>query len=259
MTTLTNSVDVVFGRYREDHTTRLDILLLLRKYVERIILESRSTFSDSSMKVLSNFQKRSETALIRYHLSNASHRHRAENDQTKRGLMDDPLIFYLPETLRQIDYNRSTRMANLLTSYPVQHWIIISMLYFSVLLCFLEESDGAAVQFLGGVQLRGLFTILVGVSSAIGSLLIDLNDPFRGNFTIKQSTDQLAPLLRTIDSAILAANISPSTDDGVAESKLMKEEASSKRVAEGKLENIASEWLTEDECEGDIFCLVDNI
>ena len=202
-------------------------------------------------------QKRCETALIRFHLSNASQRHRAQKEATRKGLLDDPFLFYLPETLRQIDYNRSTRLANLLTSYPAQHWIIISMLYFSIVLCFLEESDGAAVQFLGGVQLRGLFTILVGVSSAIGSLLIDLNDPFRGNFSIKQTTDQLGPLLRTIDSAILSAGTSSTEKYDSTMHTSAEEEMTNKRINEGKLNNVASGWLTEDECEGDVFCLVE--
>ena len=255
LTTVTNYIDVLFGRFEEDYQTRSDILLLLRKYVERIILESRSTLSGSSVKALAASQKRCETALIRFHLSNASQRHRTHSDVTRKGLMDDPFLFYLPETLRQIDYNRSTRLANLLTSYPAQHWIIISMLYFSVVLCFLEESDGAAVQFLGGVQLRGLFTILVGVASAIASLLIDLNDPFRGNFSIKQTTDQLGPLLRTIDSAILSAFRQPA-DMSVDHFKSTNNTTIT-HSDEGKLDLVASGWLTEDECEGDVFCLVE--
>ena len=68
-----------------------------------------------------------------------------------------------------------------------------------MVICFLEESDGAALQFLGGVQLRGLFTILVGASSAIYSLFMDLNDPFRGNFCIKPSTDQLKVIMQDLE------------------------------------------------------------
>ena len=51
--------------------------------------------------------------------------------------------------------------------------------------------DNAALQFLNSFRLRLLFTVLIGVASAVASLCIDLNDPFRGNFRITPSVDQL--------------------------------------------------------------------
>lgn len=63
---------------------------------------------------------------------------------------------------------------------------------------FFIESDQAALQFFDSVRLRLLFTILVGVGSAVASLLVDLNDPFRGNFRITPSADQFKLIRLTL-------------------------------------------------------------
>ena len=142
-----------------------------------------------------------------------------------------------------LNAQRSARLAILLTGYPFQHWLIIGLLYISVILCFLEESDGAALQFLGGVQLRGLFTILVGGAAAMSSLLIDLNDPFRGNFCIKQTTDQLKQLVITLDCAILAGRQRQLVD---ANPILDANENEIKVARSGKTNTAVGEWLALD-------------
>ena len=48
-----------------------------------------------------------------------------------------------------------------------------------------------ALQFLDMLQLRVIFTILIGSLTGIASICIDLNDPFRGSFRITQSATQL--------------------------------------------------------------------
>ena len=64
----------------------------------------------------------------------------------------------------------------------------------------LSRAFEAKVRHLGltRVQLRVLFTILIGVLSAAASLLVDLNDPFRGNFRITPSADQLLVIRQTL-------------------------------------------------------------
>jgi hypothetical protein len=210
MTTLATAVDTIFGRYVEDSDVRTRLLLLLKQYTERLILESRSTATESSATALSAAKtSRNEMDLFQQEIINtqAAHRRQAAVDsQHREGYFDEPFRLMIPTLIMSLNGQRSARLATLLTGYPVQHWIIIGLLYGSVVLCFLEESDGAALQFLGGVQLRGLFTILIGACAAISSLFIDLNDPFRGNFCIKQTTDQLKQLLVTLDAAVMAGS-----------------------------------------------------
>ena len=146
LTTVATFVEGLFGRYEEDSETRVQLLLLLRRYVERIILESRSTLSDSSIKALAAAKTtKNEIDLFQYELVNAGAAHRGDpSNMHKKGLMDEPFLFNLPSFIASLNANRSTRLAALLTGYPAQHWIIIGLLYASVVLCFLEESDGTA-------------------------------------------------------------------------------------------------------------------
>lgn len=61
----------------------------------------------------------------------------------------------------------------------------------SILLAYLFETDAQLLQFLDDLQLRYLFTVLVGAFSALAALCADLADPFRGSFTIAPSAQQL--------------------------------------------------------------------
>lgn len=98
----------------------------------------------------------------------------------------------------RVQSHRSTRLAELQTAYPVQHWVVLVLLGASTFVSFLIESDQAAIQFLDSLQLRLLFTIMTGVGSAGAALCVDLNDPFRGNFRVTPSADQLYVIRATL-------------------------------------------------------------
>ena len=244
LTTLASAIDAIFGRHVEDSETRTRILLLLRQYIERLILESRSTATESSINALERAKtSKNEMDLIQLELINTGAGHRKTGD-LKEGFFDDPFRWSIPNIVIGLNAQRAARLATLLTGYPMQHWIIIGLLYLSVVLCFLEESDGAALQFLGGVQLRGLFTILVGGASAISSLFVDLNDPFRGNFCIKQTTDQLKDLLSTIDEAILTGANRQWIETASSLASSQASEAAA--INSGKVTTPVGEWLALD-------------
>ena len=61
-----------------------------------------------------------------------------------------------------LNMHRSVRLAALDTVFPPLHWLFLSLLSTSVLTCFLLESDQETILFLDNVQLRLLFTMLVG-------------------------------------------------------------------------------------------------
>ena len=161
--TLATSVDAIFGRYSEDMMTRENVLLLLRQYAERLILESRSVATMSSKEALQSAKiGKNEIDLIQMELVNADASHR---DEDKLGLFDDPFRWSIPSLIVGLNAQRSARLAILLTGYPFQHWLIIGLLYISVILCFLEESDGAALQFLGVFSCAACLLFSLGSSS----------------------------------------------------------------------------------------------
>ena len=89
---------------------------------------------------------------------------------------------------------RATRLAVLSTAYPPIHFVVLGALASSIVVAFLLESDQEVLRFLDALQLRLLFTILIGVFAALAALVVDLADPFRGAYRITPTVAQLFPL-----------------------------------------------------------------
>jgi len=77
------------------------------------------------------------------------------------------------------------------TTFPPLHYAILTLLASSICSCFLLESDQEALAFLNAVQLKILWTMLIGTFSSLAVVIIDLSDPFNGSYTISPSVLQL--------------------------------------------------------------------
>mmetsp|Transcript_48260 Transcript_48260/g.95640 ORF Transcript_48260/g.95640 Transcript_48260/m.95640 type:complete len:205 (+) Transcript_48260:649-1263(+) len=86
---------------------------------------------------------------------------------------------------------RSARLSALQSQYPPIHYGILMLLGGSILLAYLIESDQEALAFLDAVQLKMLFSVLVGVLTSAAFLLYDLAEPFRGSYQISPTAIQL--------------------------------------------------------------------
>jgi len=75
-------------------------------------------------------------------------------------------------------------------SFPALQYAILCLLAISILITFLIESSQKPNLFLNQVQLQILWTILIGTFSALGTVLYDLSDPFRGSYQISGSRRQ---------------------------------------------------------------------
>eukprot|EP00617_Octactis_speculum_P007415 CAMPEP_0185781338 /NCGR_PEP_ID=MMETSP1174-20130828/102011_1 /TAXON_ID=35687 /ORGANISM="Dictyocha speculum, Strain CCMP1381" /LENGTH=312 /DNA_ID=CAMNT_0028471269 /DNA_START=212 /DNA_END=1150 /DNA_ORIENTATION=+ len=95
------------------------------------------------------------------------------------------------QSTRQLRGFRSTRLALLQGTFPPLYWVIFGLLGTSILTCFLIETDQDTLAFLDAIQLKILFTMLVGVFTSTGTLLYDLNNPFTGAFRITPAVSQL--------------------------------------------------------------------
>jgi hypothetical protein len=190
------NLDVIFD---SDKASKAQAMGLVRDYVQRLIRECGTTTTSSGYAAMQALQAADSELepLTRLLVSMPE----PEGNGAKSAPIYDPFRFFLPSMINTLNAQRSHRLAVLQTGFPIQHWTIISLLYMSILLCFLEESDGAAVQFLDSLQLRLLFTILIGGCSAIISLCADLRDPFRGYFSIVQSVEQLFTVLKRADES----------------------------------------------------------
>lgn len=124
----------------------------------------------------------------------------------------------VPEGLRQgaavhvarLNDSRSLRLATLSTAFPPLHWLILALLACSIAVCFLIEVDQSEGRFLSerpedSLRLRVIFSMLVGTFSGLSALCADLNDPYRGSFSIVGSTQQLLALVRGLDDELEGA------------------------------------------------------
>lgn len=103
----------------------------------------------------------------------------------------DGIQFNAQINTKELSLIRADRLALLQTTFPSIHWLSMALLGASIVVCFLIETDEKALQFLDLLQLRMLFTILIGSLSGILAICLDLNDPFSGSFRVTPSAQQL--------------------------------------------------------------------
>ena len=108
--------------------------------------------------------------------------------------------------LSRLNDHRSDRVALLLTDFPDLHWLVLVALSVSIVMAFLLESNQLADQYLNSIQLRSLFALLVGVISATAVLCLDLDDVFRGSFSIAKASTQIGDLQLCLQEDVREAN-----------------------------------------------------
>jgi len=100
--------------------------------------------------------------------------------------------------LTRLNSLRSTRISALQSTFPPLHYAILLMLAGSICITFLIESNQELLYFLNAVQLKILWTMLIGTFSALGVVCYDLSDPFRGSYEISTCVDQLYTIKDTL-------------------------------------------------------------
>ena len=103
--------------------------------------------------------------------------------------------------ITRLNAERSSRISALQSTFPSLHYVILSLLAASLCVAFLMESDQAIQIFLNAVQLRILWSMLIGTFSSLAVVSFDLEDPFRGSYQISSTVDQF----HTIRDALRAS------------------------------------------------------
>ncbi len=97
---------------------------------------------------------------------------------------------------------RAKRIAALRSLFPPLHFIIVSALAVSICIAFLLETKQDILVFLNAIQLRILWTMLVGTFTALGIVCYDLGNPFRGSYQITKSVTQLYTIRMTLRASL---------------------------------------------------------
>lgn len=85
----------------------------------------------------------------------------------------------------RLNNERCRRISALQSTYPSLHFIIVSMLAVSICVAFLMETNQELLIFLNSIQLRILWTMLIGTFSALATICYDLCDPFAGSNKVR--------------------------------------------------------------------------
>lgn len=91
----------------------------------------------------------------------------------------------------RLNSQRSARLTALQATFPTLHYTILSTLAASIALAFLIETNQELLIFLNAIQLRILWTMLIGTFSALAVVCYDLSGPFRGQYQISNAVYQL--------------------------------------------------------------------
>jgi hypothetical protein len=93
-----------------------------------------------------------------------------------------PFIFSeVYDGLTRLRRERSMRLSALQSTYPALHYVILSLLGGSICIVFLMETNQELLIFLSAIQLRILWSMLIGTYSALAVVNYDMRDPFRGS------------------------------------------------------------------------------
>ena len=104
--------------------------------------------------------------------------------------------------IARLNAQRSERISSLQTSFPALHYATLCVLALSVMSCFLLETDQDILIFLNAVQLKLLWSMLVGVFTGFAVVCYDLIDPFQGSYQISKSVDQLYIIRGTLVASV---------------------------------------------------------
>lgn len=99
---------------------------------------------------------------------------------------------------------RARRITSLRSTFPVLHFAIVATLAISICVAFLLESNQDLLMFLNAIQLRVLWTMLVGTFSALAIVCYDLGNPFRGSYQISISVEQLYTIRLALSANLLS-------------------------------------------------------
>lgn len=97
---------------------------------------------------------------------------------------------------------RSKRLSALQSTYPVLHYVLLALLAGSICTAFLMETNQELLIFLSAIQLRILWSMLIGTFSALAVVNYDMREPFQGNYNVDISADQFYTIREAIQATI---------------------------------------------------------
>mmetsp|Transcript_26420 Transcript_26420/g.41458 ORF Transcript_26420/g.41458 Transcript_26420/m.41458 type:complete len:527 (-) Transcript_26420:399-1979(-) len=125
-----------------------------------------------------------------------------EERQTVAPFMSPYIFSETYDALTRLRKERSIRVSALQSTYPMLHYVILTLLASSICTVFLMETNQDLLLFLSAIQLKVLWSMLIGTFSALGVVNYDMIDPFRGSYNVAVSVDQFYTIRAVLLSSI---------------------------------------------------------
>lgn len=96
---------------------------------------------------------------------------------------------------------RTKRISALQSVYPFLHYVILVVLAIAECIAFLMETDQDVLVFLNSIQIKILWSMLVGTFVTCFTVVSDLRAPFSGSYQISASVGQLHTIKLTLQAS----------------------------------------------------------
>lgn len=104
-------------------------------------------------------------------------------------------------SIARLREHRAFRISALQSVYPLLHYVILVVLAFAECVAFLIETDQDYLVFLNAIQIKILWSMLVGTFVACFTVVSDLRSPFAGAYQISASVGQLHTIKLTLQAS----------------------------------------------------------
>jgi hypothetical protein len=95
-----------------------------------------------------------------------------------------PLLVVAYDTVTRIQHARCDRWMSLQIKFPAMHYVTLSLLAMAICISFLVATDQSLVIF-ESLQVRILWTILIGSFTSLAVVCYDLSSPFVGAYQVR--------------------------------------------------------------------------
>jgi hypothetical protein len=196
--------------FPEGGLTQEKCRMYLLQYTSRLIAEGHETVN---LEALYSSGMESELNGVLQELNNQCSAKKQQQQQQKEEQVALPILGQSLASVHRLYEERAKRITALQSTFPPLHYIIVGTLALCICLSFLISTDQEILVFLNAIQLRLLWTMLVGTFCTLGLVCYDLGNPFRGSYQISKSVDQLYTIRDGFETALHLAAASGSRSE----------------------------------------------
>lgn len=161
----------------------------LNQYTSRLIFENNDKVESKSIE--SEGSTGSELHAFVSELNKLANTGDDEQSHIPRG----PILSASYGAVSRLNVQRSARITALQPAFPLLHYAILVTIAGSTCFAYLLETNQELLMFLNAIDLRILWTMLIGTFSTWAVVWYDLSGPFRGKYQISNVLNQLVEFL----------------------------------------------------------------